>query len=66
MLLDRKAADMSDVEQIRVRATRLFALAIKAREDGKLDNADVLTKLASESFEQATRHRHPRLIVAAG
>jgi len=58
MPLDRKAADMSDAEQIRVRATRLLALAIKAREDGKLDHADELTKLASESFDQATRYRH--------
>ena len=58
MLLDKKAADMSEAEQMRVRATRLFALAIKAREDGKLDHADELTKLASESLDQATRYRH--------
>jgi hypothetical protein len=58
MLLDRKAADMPEAEQIRVRAIRLLALANKAREDGKLDHADELTKLASESLDQATRYRH--------
>jgi hypothetical protein len=46
---------MSDAEQIRVRAARLFALALKAREDEKLDYADELTKLASEAFDHATR-----------
>jgi hypothetical protein len=46
---------MADAEQIRVRAARLFALALKAREDGKSDYADELTKLASEAFDQATR-----------
>ena len=48
---------MSDAEQIRVRAARLFALALKAREDGKLDYADEITKLASEAFDHATRLR---------
>lgn len=46
---------MSDAEQIRVRAARLFALALKAREDEKLDFADELTELASEAFDHATR-----------
>ena len=46
---------MSDAEQIRLRAARLFALALKAREDGKLDYAEELTKLASEAFDHATR-----------
>ena len=46
---------MSDAGQIRVRAARLFALALKAREDGKSDYADELTGLASEAFDQATR-----------
>ena len=46
---------MSDAEQVRVRAARLFALALKAREDGKCDYADELTKLASEAFDHATR-----------
>jgi len=46
---------MADAEQIRVRAARLFALALKAREDGKSDYADELTKLASEAFDHATR-----------
>jgi len=46
---------MSDAEQIRVRAARLFALALKAREDGKSDFADELTELASEAFDHATQ-----------
>lgn len=46
---------MSDAEQVRVRAARLLALALKAREDGKCNYADELTKLASEAFDHATR-----------
>jgi hypothetical protein len=46
---------MSDAEQIRVRAARLFALALKAREDGKSDYAAELTELASEAFDHATQ-----------
>jgi hypothetical protein len=49
--MERRA--MSDAEQVRVRATRLFALALKARDDGKLGYADELTTLASEAFDQA-------------
>lgn len=44
---------MSDAEQIRSRAARLFALALKAREDGKPQLADEITKLASEALDQA-------------
>ena len=42
---------MSDAEQTCLRATRLFALAIIAREDGNSDYANELTKLASEAFD---------------
>ena len=45
---------MSDAAQIRDRASRLFALALKAREDGLLDYAEQLIPLASEAVEQAT------------
>ena len=45
---------MSDADQLRARATRLFALALKARDEGKTAYADELTKLASEAFDQAT------------
>ena len=45
---------MSDTDQLRARATRLFALALKARDEGKTAYADELTKLASEAFDQAT------------
>lgn len=44
---------MSDADETRQRATRLFALAIKAREDGKSNLADELTKLASEGIGRA-------------
>jgi hypothetical protein len=45
---------MSDADQLRDRATRLLALALKARDDGHLQYADELTQLASEAFDQAT------------
>jgi len=45
---------MSGAKQIREQAARLFALALKAREEGKTDYAEELTKLASEAFDQAT------------
>jgi hypothetical protein len=44
---------LTDADQVRGRATRLFALALKARDEGKLDYADQLTTLASEAFDQA-------------
>ena len=44
---------MSDVDQLRDRATRLLALALKARDDGHTHYADELTQLASEAFDQA-------------
>jgi hypothetical protein len=45
---------MSDADQLRDRATRLLALALKARDDGHPQYADELTQLASEAFDQAT------------
>jgi hypothetical protein len=45
---------MSDADQLRDRATRLLALALKARDDGHPQYADELTQLAFEAFEQAT------------
>jgi hypothetical protein len=45
---------VSDADQLRNRATRLLALAPKARDDGHTHYADELTQLASEAFEQAT------------
>ena len=43
---------MDDVARIRDRATRLFALALQAREQGHT-NADELTKLAHETLAHA-------------
>jgi hypothetical protein len=44
---------MSDADQLRNRATRLLALALKARDNGLSEYADELTQLASEAFDQA-------------
>jgi len=43
---------MSDSDQLRDRATRLFAMALKARETG-FASAEELEKLASEALAQA-------------
>jgi hypothetical protein len=48
---------MLEAEQTCLQATRLFALAIKACEDGNCDSAYELTKLASEAFD----HEPPAL-----
>ena len=45
---------MTDADRLRDRATRLLALALKARDDGHPQYADELTQLASEAFDQAT------------
>jgi hypothetical protein len=45
---------MSDADQLRNRATRLLALALKVRDYGLSEYADELTQLASEAFDQAT------------
>jgi len=44
---------MDDADKLRNRATRLFALAMKSREDGHPDYADELTRLAGEAIRQA-------------
>jgi hypothetical protein len=44
---------MSDADQLRDRAARLFALARKARDNGLREYANELTQLASEAFDQA-------------
>jgi hypothetical protein len=49
-----RGCPMSDADQLRDRATRLLALALKARDDGHPQYADELTQLASEAFDQAT------------
>jgi hypothetical protein len=44
---------MADANQMRERGTRLLALASDARENGQLEYADALTRLALEAFDQA-------------
>ena len=45
---------MSDQSQLLKRAARLFALALKAREEGHLEYAERLTQRASEILDQPT------------
>jgi len=52
---------MLEAEQTCLQATRLFALAIKACEDGNCDSAYELTMLASEAFDHARRPDAPTL-----
>ena len=60
---------MRDSDRLRDRATRLLALALKAREDGKLLLAEEIIKLATEASDQAdemdqrevqTQRQHPQ------
>jgi formate dehydrogenase maturation protein FdhE len=44
---------MDDTDRMRNRATRLFALAQKAREERYLDYADELAHLAAETVRHA-------------
>jgi hypothetical protein len=44
---------MDDAERIRDRATRLYALALKARDDGLVDYATELEELAAEASAHA-------------
>jgi hypothetical protein len=44
---------MSDTDRVRDRAIRLFALALKAREDGQHDYSDRLTLLAMDALTHA-------------
>ena len=58
---------MSEVDELRQRAERVLALAIKAREQGQFDNADsLLAEVAqfiseADALEAASRHQpvHP-------
>ena len=54
---------MSDAVQIRDRASRLFALALKVREDGLLNYAEQLTQMASEAVEQATTMESQQAVI---
>jgi hypothetical protein len=45
---------MLNKDQLRNRAARLLALALKAREEGHLDNAERFTQRASEILEHPT------------
>jgi hypothetical protein len=45
---------MADANQLRDRGTRLLALALNARQSGQAEYADALTRMASESFDQAS------------
>ena len=49
---------MPDSEQLRQRATRFLAMALKARDSGQHDFADRLTKQASELFDEASGHEN--------
>ena len=44
---------MRDSDRLRDRAARLLALALKAREDGKDQLSEQITKLAMEASDQA-------------
>jgi hypothetical protein len=45
---------MADAARLRDRATRVLALARKARDEGNEGYAEELTQLAVEAFDQAT------------
>ena len=45
---------MADAARLRDRASRVLALALKARHDGNKGYAEELTQLAIEAFDQAT------------
>jgi hypothetical protein len=44
---------MDDADQLRNRATRMFVLARKAREDGHPHYAEALTRIADEALGHA-------------
>jgi hypothetical protein len=44
--------NMSDQDELRNRAARLLAMALKAREEGHLDSAERFTQRASEILDQ--------------
>ena len=45
-----------DAKRLRGQATRLLALAIRARENGNVDVGNDLALLASEAFNRADQH----------
>jgi rubrerythrin len=45
---------MSDQDQSQIRAARLLAMALKAREEGHIDVADRFTQRAAEILEHPT------------
>jgi hypothetical protein len=53
LLRDMRRRTMDDADLLRNRATRLFALAEKARQQGHPDYADELTSLAREVVRHA-------------
>jgi hypothetical protein len=58
-----RVVGMLDPEQLRERATRLLAMALKAREDGHADYAERLTERASHLLDEATameNHHTPK------
>jgi hypothetical protein len=52
---------VDDADQLRNRATRLLALAQKAREEGHPDYAEELTRLATEAVGQAVTMERRRI-----
>jgi hypothetical protein len=45
---------MADAAKLRDRASRLFLIALSARENGHAELADKLTEMASDILEEAT------------
>jgi hypothetical protein len=54
-----RVVGMPDPEQLRERATRQLAMALKAREDGHADYAERLTERASHLLDEATAIEGP-------
>jgi hypothetical protein len=44
---------MASAEQMRNRASHLFAMALRARPDGQINHSGKVTKLAWDALEQA-------------
>jgi hypothetical protein len=45
---------MSDQDQLQIRAARLLAMALKAREESDIDSADRFTQRATEILDHPT------------
>jgi hypothetical protein len=57
---------MSDSQKMRDRATRVFAMAIKTRENGFAEHSDQLARLANEILAHAEEiERHSANVPAA-